>query len=292
MELRHIRLIGFAVGALIVGLQTVLIARQWRKARGDERRKVLECGLFCLITALWQLGNLTDEAALALNFRSESDIFKFTFFIRRTALSLIPLSLSYLSPLFGEHSRRTEWLARFGRALRFALWPWSAVLLSFQVAWVFGWLADPSFMTFSTRMSVRLIPVFFIIFTIQSFRQIRHVTANQRQLKKGECGRIDLLPGWNCGYCRGRLAGQFGLCKAGRYGDIDDVRDRRRIPAIPLSVHGHIHPLCDSGRTPPGCVSGRRGGGSEVGSPERSSLVARDPCDVVDVCEGAFREVG
>src|SRR5678815_3647170 len=98
MQLSPIRLIGFAVGVLIVGLQTILIARQWRKVHGAERRKVLECGLFCLITALWQLGNLFDEEALALNIAADSDIFRATFFIRRTALCLIPLSLSYLSP--------------------------------------------------------------------------------------------------------------------------------------------------------------------------------------------------
>src|SRR5215470_1962200 len=125
MELRHIRLIGFAVGALIVGLQTVLIAKQWQRAKGVERRRVLECGLFCLITVLWQFGNLTDEAALALNIVPGSDVFKVTFFIRRIALYLIPLSLSYLSPLFAGHSPGTEWLSRFGRWLRLGLWPWS-----------------------------------------------------------------------------------------------------------------------------------------------------------------------
>src|SRR5262249_42427432 len=137
MELRHIRLIGFAVGVLIVGLQTVLIAKQWRKARGVERRKVLECGLFCLITVLWQFGNLADETALALNFAPGADVFRVTFFIRRIALYLIPLSLSYLSPLFGGRSRGTEWLSRFGRWLRFGLWPWSVMLLSIQLAWLF-----------------------------------------------------------------------------------------------------------------------------------------------------------
>ena len=94
MELRHIRLIGFAVGVLIVGLQTILIGKQWRKAHGAERRKILECGLFCLITALWQFGNLSDEAALALNVGPSNGVFKVTFFIRRTALYLLPLSLS------------------------------------------------------------------------------------------------------------------------------------------------------------------------------------------------------
>jgi hypothetical protein len=73
MELSHIRLIGFAVGFLIVGLQTLLIAKQWRKAHGVESRKVLECGLFCLITVLWQFGNLADEAALALNVASDNN---------------------------------------------------------------------------------------------------------------------------------------------------------------------------------------------------------------------------
>src|SRR5262245_41044546 len=185
MELRHIRLIGFAVGVLIVGLQTVLITRQWRKVSGGERRKVLECGLFCLITLLWQFGNLADEAALALNFTPGSSVLKATFFIRRTALCLIPLSLSYLSPLFAGHSRSTEWLSRFGCWLRFGLWPWSVMLLSFQVAWLFGWLTDPRFMTFSSRSSVRLIPAFFIIFTIQSFHQMREsITVKQSQLKK------------------------------------------------------------------------------------------------------------
>src|SRR5215475_13835784 len=112
MELSHIRLIGFAVGVLIVGMQTVLIAKQWRKAHGVERRKVVECGLFCLITALWQFGNLADEAALALNVVAGSGVFKVTYFIRRTALALIPLSLAYLSPLFAGPSRGTDWLWR------------------------------------------------------------------------------------------------------------------------------------------------------------------------------------
>src|SRR5262245_37953442 len=138
MELSHIRLIGFAVGALIVGLQTILIARQWRKVRGVERRKVLECGFFCLVTALWQLGNLFNEEALALNMAPENTIFGVTFFIRRIALYLIPLSLSYLSPLFAGDSPGTEWLSRLGRWLRFGLWPWTLLLLSSQFAWLFG----------------------------------------------------------------------------------------------------------------------------------------------------------
>src|SRR5215831_669183 len=196
MEQHHIRLIGFAVGVLIVGLQTILIAKQWRKAHGLERRKVLECGLFCLITALWQFGNLADAAALGLNLVPGSAVFKGTFFIRRMSLYLIPLSLSYLSPLFAGNSRGTEWLSRFGRWLRFWLWPWSAMLLSFQVAWLFGWLTDPRFMTFSSRSSVRLIPVFFIIFAIQSFRQMGESVANQIQLKKANVvGLISCLAG-------------------------------------------------------------------------------------------------
>jgi histidine kinase/histidine kinase/DNA gyrase B/HSP90-like ATPase len=184
MELRHIGQIGFAVGVLIVGLQTILIAKQWRKARGVERRKILECGLFCLVTFLWQFGNLADEAALGLSIVPDSGIFKLTFFIRRTSLDLIPLSLSYLSPLFAGYSRGTEWLSRFGRWLRFGLWPWSLMLVSFQVAWFFGWLTDPRFMTFASRSSVRLIPVFFIILTIQGFRQLQASATNQSQLKK------------------------------------------------------------------------------------------------------------
>src|SRR6185295_8948962 len=109
MELHHIRLIGFAVGVLIVGLQTFLIAKQWQKAHGIERRKVLECGLFCLITVLWQFGNLADEAALALSVSPDSNVFRVTFFIRRIALYLIPLSLSYLSPLFAGNSQGADW---------------------------------------------------------------------------------------------------------------------------------------------------------------------------------------
>jgi histidine kinase/histidine kinase/DNA gyrase B/HSP90-like ATPase len=197
MELRHIRLIGFAVGVLIVGLQTILIAKQWRKAHGIERRKVLECGLFCLFTLLWQFGNLVDETALALNFVPESGVLRVTFFIRRIALSVIPLSLAYLSPLFAGHSRGTEWLSRFGRCLRVGLWPWSVMLLSLQVAWLFGWLTDPRFMAFSSRSSARLIVVFFMIFTIQSFLAIREsVRLKQRQLQKANLvGMISCLAG-------------------------------------------------------------------------------------------------
>lgn len=197
MELHHIRLIGFAVGVLIVGLQTFLIARQWRKVHGIERRKVLECGLFCLATVLWQFGNLVDEAAPASRVASDSSVFGVTFFIRRTALCLLPLSLSYLSPLFAGNSRGTEWLARFGRWLRLGLWPWSVTLLSFQVGWLFGWLTDPRLMTFSSRWSVRLIPVFFVIFAIQSFRQIREsFPMKQSYLKKANIvGLVACLAG-------------------------------------------------------------------------------------------------
>jgi hypothetical protein len=197
MELHHIRLIGFAVGVLIVGLQTILIAKQWRKAHGVERRKVLECGLFCLITALWQFGNLADEIALTVDVGPGRTVFKLTFFIRRMALYSIPLSLSYLSPLFADYSRGTEWLSRLRRWLRFGLWPWTVTLLSFQVAWLFGWLTDSKFMTFSSRSSVRLIPVFFAIFAIQSFRQMRErVPAKQSQLKKTNVvGLISCLAG-------------------------------------------------------------------------------------------------
>ena len=184
MEQHHVRLIGFAVGVLIVGLQTVLIAKQWRKARGDERRKVLECGLFCFATALWQFGNLVDEAAITVNFAPASDLFRMTLFIRRISLYLIPLSLSYLSPMFAGHSRGTEWLSRLGRWLRFALWPCSVTLVFVQIAWLFGWITDPRFMTLPTRSCVRLIVVFFIIFTIQSFLQMREsVAAKPSQLK-------------------------------------------------------------------------------------------------------------
>jgi hypothetical protein len=197
VEQHHIRLIGFAVGVLIVGLQTILIAKQWRKARGVERRKVLECGLFCLITTLWQFGNFADELALTLNVGSGNTIFKVTFFIRRMALYSIPLSLSYLSPLFAEHSRGTEWLSRLRRWLRFGLWPWTVTLLSFQVAWLFGWLTNPLFMTYASRSSVRLIPVFFGIFAIQSFRQMRESgPAKQSHLKTTNAiGLISCLAG-------------------------------------------------------------------------------------------------
>ena len=190
-------MIGFAVGVLIVGLQTILIARQWRHVRGIERRKVVECGLFCLITALWQFGNLADEIAVELSVSADNRIFTATFFIRRIALCLVPLSLSYLSPLFADHSRGTEWLSRFGRWLRLGLWPWSATLLSFQIAWLFGWLKNPAFMTFSARASVRLITLFFIIFAIQSLAQMRErIAVNQRQFKRANAvGLISSLAG-------------------------------------------------------------------------------------------------
>jgi hypothetical protein len=173
MELHHIRLIGFAAGALIVGLQTALIAKQWRKAHGVERRKVMECGLFCLITFFWQFGNLVDEAALAMNFTPANQAFRTTFFIRRAALYLIPLSLSYLSPLFEAQSGVSGRLSKLGQWLRVGLWPWSVTLILLQIAWSFGWVTDLKYITYATRTSVRLIPVFFVIFMIQSFHQIR-----------------------------------------------------------------------------------------------------------------------
>ena len=104
MELSHIRLIGFAVGVLIVGLQTVLIAKQWRKAHGVERRKVLECGLFCLITASWQFGNLADETALALNVAARQHLLQGDILhqtdspVSDTAISVVSLARCLTAP--------------------------------------------------------------------------------------------------------------------------------------------------------------------------------------------------
>src|SRR5262245_26364489 len=172
MELHHIRLIGFATGTLIVGLQTFLIARQSRKASGRERYRIVECGLFCLVTFLWQFGNLADEVAVSLNFNSGSSLFQTTYFIRRASLHLIPLSLSYLSPLFEDQSGFNVLVLRVGRWLRGGLWPWSVALIVTQTAWFLGWPANESLAGLLAHTSVRLILLFFVIFTIQTFYQI------------------------------------------------------------------------------------------------------------------------
>src|SRR5262249_22262938 len=64
-------------------------------------------------------------------------------------------------------------------------------------AWLFGWINSPALMTFSSRSSVRLIVVFFIIYAIQSFLQIREsVNADHKQLQKANVvGLISCLAG-------------------------------------------------------------------------------------------------
>jgi hypothetical protein len=182
MELHHIRLIGFATGALIVGLQTVLIARQSRKAQGAERRGVLECGMFCLVSFFWQFGNLADEAQYTLNADPEHDVLRLTFFIRRVALYLIPLSLTYLSPIFEEPSGASGWLSGLRRWLRALLWPWSLALIGVQVAWFLGWPAHAEWVRFLSQTSVRLILVFLVLFVVQGFLQLRsNVAAGRKQ---------------------------------------------------------------------------------------------------------------
>jgi hypothetical protein len=173
MELHQVRLVGFAAGALIVGLQTILIARQCRNARGAERRKVIECGLFCLVTFFWQFGNFADEATHTVNFDPASDVFRWTYLIRRVALYMIPLSLSYLSPLFEDASGLGSWLSRLGRAFRAVLWPWTVMLVAFQIASFLGWADNPRLVSIFGQTSVRLILVFLILFMIQSLLQIR-----------------------------------------------------------------------------------------------------------------------
>jgi signal transduction histidine kinase len=183
MELHHIRLIGFATGALILGLQTALIGRQWRKAHGLERRRVLECGLFCLVTFFWQFGNLADEAALAMGFGTTDGVFRVTYFIRRGALYLVPLSLSYLSPLFGGLSG-PQWLSRLGRWLRAGLWPWTAAAISYQTVWLLGWKGDARLTSLIGQTSVRLIVAFLALFMVQSIHQIlTDGTAKQKRLQ-------------------------------------------------------------------------------------------------------------
>jgi hypothetical protein len=188
MELHHIRLIGFAAGVLIVGLQTTLIAKQWQQARGQQRRRVMECGLFCLTTFFWQFGNLANELLLAFNFPETGGLFMATFFVRRAALYLLPLSLSYLSPLFLPHSGAGPWLAPLARWLRLALWPWSVFLILLHVGWALG-LIDSQDVALPARTSVRLIAVFFGIFMLQALLQIRDNTTGQSRVPKDNDSR-------------------------------------------------------------------------------------------------------
>jgi len=179
MELHHIRLIGFAAGLLIVGLQTILIGRQWQKARSEERRRVVECGLFCLVTFFWQFGNLTNELLLAFGFPTTSTVATATFFVRRAALYLLPLSLAYLSPLFLPPSGAARWLTPVGRWLRLGLWPWTVLLIVLHIASAFG-VINPDDMQLPARTSVRLIAVFFSIFLLHALLQVRATTSRSR----------------------------------------------------------------------------------------------------------------
>jgi hypothetical protein len=134
---------------------------------------VLECGVFCLVTFFWHFGNFWDEATNTLNADLANDVLRPAFFIRRVTLYLIPLALSYLSPLFEDPSGRRGWLSRLGPLLRAFLLPWSVTLIVVQTAWFLGWPAAPDWVRFFGQTSVRLILVFLVLFMVQSFLQIR-----------------------------------------------------------------------------------------------------------------------
>ena len=134
-----------------------------------------------------------------------------------------------------RHGRRSlcnEWLSRFADGCVRA-WPWPVVafrrlLRSHRRVMTFSGMFGP----FDSGVLRD--------FYDQSFRQMRKRKSEATQLEERQCRWSCRLPGGNHRDCRGGLAQRFRIRSAGGNGDIDHVRDRRGLSAIPLPIHGHV----------------------------------------------------
>src|SRR5262245_29061101 len=129
----EIYLICFGAGSAIHAAQVILAARLLR-----QRQETHGAGGDSLIIVLgsffWQFGNFFELLAVDLGYSHVSFPYRLGDLIRNGSLICFPLIFSYMSLV----PRSRHFLSRFGRSLRYPLWPWTILSVAVTFAAALG----------------------------------------------------------------------------------------------------------------------------------------------------------
>jgi len=157
----EVYLICFGAGSAIHAAQLILAARLLR-----QRQETHGAGADSLIIVLgsffWQFGNFFELLAVDLGYSQISLPYRIGDFIRNGSLICFPLIFSYMSLV--PQSR--HFLSRFGRYLRYPLWPWTILSFAVTFAAAVGVAVPASWTGFVLLATLHLMLMYFVIFTI------------------------------------------------------------------------------------------------------------------------------
>jgi two-component sensor histidine kinase len=211
-SLAEVYLICFGAGAVIHGAQAILAARLLRHSAGTQRLDAVRDGVMLgLTTFFWQFGNFLVVFVSSLGFESTSPLFRTSNFVRDGALTSFPLLFSYLSvhlPPGGNSRSSGSAIGRFGKRLRYVLWPWTVSSLAIVAAATAGLNVPRVWPNVVMFVTLHLMLLYFVLFTV--------VTA-QHRTRVQQTKIASLIRAQKAGFIAGLLAIALFVLMLGGY---------------------------------------------------------------------------
>ncbi|HYR90207.1 MAG TPA: histidine kinase [Terriglobia bacterium] len=166
MSRDQLYLICFAAGAVIHGVQTVLVAKRWRHTTGIDHSYVRQATAIGIVTFFWQFGNFLHVFLSTVGFPETAFLFRASGVIFNGALVAFPALFGSMCNNIQNGRIGASPLIRFGRYLRYPLWPWTA--FAFVAVVRAEWDLPPVLlsMSFVSMATLHLMLLYFVILTV------------------------------------------------------------------------------------------------------------------------------
>lgn len=131
MTLHQFHLVGFGAACVIHGTQAVLVWKLWRRTLGASQDEVREGIALCALTFFFQFGNLWRELGITYHYPDESSVIQIGNLTEGVALAFFPLLFAYMCRSVRTESQLAFVLTRIGSLLRYPLWIFIPVNVTF-----------------------------------------------------------------------------------------------------------------------------------------------------------------
>ena len=131
MTLHQFHLVGFGAACVIHGTQAVLVWKLWRRTLGANQDEIREGIALCALTFFFQFGNLWRELGITYHYPDESAVIQIGNLIEGVALAFFPLLFAYMCRSMRPEPQLAFVLTRFGSLLRYPLWVFIPVNVTF-----------------------------------------------------------------------------------------------------------------------------------------------------------------
>ena len=172
MTFRELELIAFLCGSLVHGSQIVLVSRHLRTTQGMDRKEARLALVSVVIWFIYQFSNFFCVLVAAIGYGYPAWPSKLGNLVRWSTLYSSPVLLSYVVTHVQLYDRRPHpWLGKSVAASRYLLWPWMGVAVASLVAQGTGWFPPLVPIQETLWITLNLMLVFFVIFTVQGLVQ-------------------------------------------------------------------------------------------------------------------------